>query len=94
MESIYTLQPFASSVKSSAFTGCIGDIQLDGRTVHLDDAASQSNVMDTCPKLSKDDADASCAVAVCDGGDCTPQWFSITCTCDGFNSQTACDNGK
>mgnify|MGYP001797746235 CR=1 FL=1 len=93
LDTISTLQPYASEVNSATFIGCLGDLQLDGRDIQLTDAVSQRNVKDTCPRLRSEEIPAACNV--CGGIDkCHVDWFSASCTCEGFKSHVHCDDGE
>lgn len=93
LDDISILQPYAASVISATFIGCVGDLQVDSGVIQLSDTVSQRNVKDTCPRLGSENISGMCAM--CGGtAQCHLDWFSASCTCEGFKSHVHCDQGK
>ena len=88
VSSVDVLVPYAASINTGSFVGCIGDLQLDGAEVKQ--AINKFNVKDTCPRMLPEQTTAECN-RVCGDDECHG-WFKPTCTCVGFYSHQACSN--
>ena len=90
VSNVNVLLPYAASINTGSFVGCIGDLQLDGAVVEVKQAINMFNVKDTCPRMLPEQTTAECN-RVCGDDECHG-WFKPTCTCVGFYSHQACSN--